>query len=342
MPNATEPTAGDPEIRPSALAKALAEITEHLAKALPSVADGEARRQLAGSLEGLQAISSSLRAIDLHYHPDHARQFARHGEGLRRLALAMGGIVSDLTLANQRVAARLDEHVDELQKIAALPPDSGITARLEVTVAHVRQMAAEMNESFNEIARKLTAAAESVPALEGELREARERALRDSLTRVHSRAALDDRLDALVRQGEAAGPWAFLLIDLDHFRLANETHGQIVGDALLFKVARTAEEVAPAEERGGFLARVGGEEFAVLLAGAGLAEASRVAEQVRVSVAAARWQHRAKPGRAIVHITVSVGVVQHRAGEAAAELLARAEAALRQAKAAGRNRVVAV
>lgn len=153
----------------------------------------------------------------------------------------------------------------------------------------------------------------------------RDAALRDGLTGVANRRQLDLAMEA------AAGRWralnqtcTLLLLDLDHFKLLNDTHGHQVGDTVLRDVAQAVQHVLPPDA---LLARYGGEELAVLLPGRTLEEGLPVAEQVRLAVAT---MVSAAP------VTASVGVAQL-SGPTAEELLSAADASLYTAKAAGRD-----
>jgi len=342
MPDMQSGDVGGRESGLLALAENLAHMAHKLAEALPNVVDEKVRSSLVESMEGIRGVHSSLRSIDLVYDPEHARQVVRHAEGLRRLALATGEVVSDLSLANQQAAQKLAEHIQELENIAKLPSAGGVSSRLQSTVTEARKMAADICGTLNEITSKAARATEGISALENELRSVREKAFLDALTRVHSRSALDEVLAATVRGGESAGPWCFLLAEIDHAAEVIETHGHIVGDALLFKVARTMEDALPQDPGRSFLARYSAMQFAAILRRADLAQARTVAESFRSSLAAARWQRRDKPSRGVVQVTTSLGVAQYHRGDTADNLVQRANQALRGAQEAGGNRVIAV
>ncbi|TGE02618.1 GGDEF domain-containing protein [Methylobacterium nonmethylotrophicum] len=159
--------------------------------------------------------------------------------------------------------------------------------------------------------------------LEAEQRRAAET---DPLTGAANRRALA----AHAHHALAAGPAAVLLFDLDHFKRVNDTFGHAVGDAVLVGFCAAARQVLPA---GVTLGRLGGEEFACLLPGAGAGDAAAIAETVRLAVAALRPD--VLPA---LSVTVSVGVARG-SGDFEA-LLGLADRALYQAKAQGRNRVV--
>ncbi|RZJ85395.1 MAG: GGDEF domain-containing protein [Massilia sp.] len=129
------------------------------------------------------------------------------------------------------------------------------------------------------------------------------------------------------RHGSGLG---LLLVDADHFKRINDTYGHGVGDAVLRDlVARTSEVIRKVD----YCARLGGEEFGVLLPDASFETARAVAERLR---AALDRPIEGKPGAAY---TVSIGLAMLDKGEDFAGLMARADAALYAAKAGGRNRV---
>jgi diguanylate cyclase (GGDEF)-like protein len=168
------------------------------------------------------------------------------------------------------------------------------------------------------------------------LEEMRDTAMRDGLTGLYNRRAFDEHLkQAIGREGrQDGGRFALLLIDIDHFKKLNDTYGHPAGDAALRHTAallhghlRTADQDA----------RFGGEEFAVIVAGADEAGAMHLAERVRLGI---------EKGQVIfdgarLAVTVSIGVaVWPRDGETGGAMVAAADRALYAAKQGGRNRVV--
>jgi diguanylate cyclase (GGDEF)-like protein len=124
------------------------------------------------------------------------------------------------------------------------------------------------------------------------------------------------------------------VIDVDHFKSVNDTYGHAAGDAVLRSVAQLLDH---GTRQSDFVARVGGEEFAVLLPETQLEEAERFAEKVRASIEGTTI----RTGDVAHRITVSVGVagMPHSYIASESELLQMADQALYRAKANGRNRV---
>ncbi len=152
----------------------------------------------------------------------------------------------------------------------------------------------------------------------------------DGLTGAKNRAAFNDALAEQYRRATRHGhPLSVVLMDVDHFKLFNDTFGHPAGDEVLKTVARTLRDTARTTD---FVARYGGEEFVVILPDTDFGGAMVLAERFRRAVAAVPWDMRA--------VTVSVGVATLTATTTdAAGLLREADNALYESKRAGRNRV---
>jgi len=167
----------------------------------------------------------------------------------------------------------------------------------------------------------------------------------DSLTQLANRAAFDRRVQEMWQKAAETGrPLSAVMIDIDHFKLVNDTQGHLYGDAVIRRVAALVQQSM--RGRGDFVARYGGEEFVLLLPGADLMTALSVAERARMMVhtagAPAPKQPVAQPEIGL-WTTVSCGVATAFRPQGAdfAHLLHAADTALYRAKAEGRNRVCA-
>lgn len=166
-----------------------------------------------------------------------------------------------------------------------------------------------------------------------ELAELARASRRDVLTGLPNRRAFDEELAREVaRAGRDAKPLAVVMLDVDRFKVVNDTHGHAAGDAVLREVAARA---AAAVRAGDLVARIGGEEFVLLLHGADLTGALELAERVRVAVAATP----VVAGDRRLAVTASLGCAVLAPGEAPEALVARADARLYDAKRGGRDRV---
>jgi diguanylate cyclase (GGDEF)-like protein len=173
--------------------------------------------------------------------------------------------------------------------------------------------------------------------LEDRLVEAREtmrfKATHDHLTFLLNRGAIVDLLEReLVRTAREKGCTVVMLGDLDHFKNVNDEHGHLVGDEVLREAARRLLGSARSYD---FVGRYGGEEFLLVLNNCNTSQALPRAEEIRKALGGLPIQTARGP----ITVTMSIGVLSSRdwAGLNAEEILCKADAALYQAKAAGRN-----
>ena len=165
-----------------------------------------------------------------------------------------------------------------------------------------------------------------------------ELAVTDQLTGLHNRRYMESQLDALVRRAVLGGsdPVALLVIDIDHFKKVNDSFGHGVGDEVLREFAvRLASNVRAID----LPVRFGGEEFVVVMPETELAHAHRIAERIRLHVAGSPF--RVLDGEELLTVTISIGVAASLADDTPVKLIKRADEAMYEAKAHGRNRVIA-
>ena len=162
-----------------------------------------------------------------------------------------------------------------------------------------------------------------------------EMAVTDSLTGLYNRRYMATHLDNMLKQAEDGGkPVSITLMDIDHFKLINDTHGHGAGDDVLREFANRLQRYV----RGVDLAsRVGGEEFVVVMPDTDHAVGRSVAERLRAAVAEEAFEVASQASK--ISVTCSFGVATTLGGEDSRSLLERADAALYQAKRSGRNRV---
>jgi diguanylate cyclase (GGDEF)-like protein len=204
----------------------------------------------------------------------------------------------------------------------------GMTIFCGLLTYHMRSIARRVLDGIGlqlsnaSLARQLTEALQLV----------RHEAETDSLTGQPNRRALDVLLKQQVGVARATGrTFSVLLLDIDHFKLVNDTHGHGAGDDTLRAFAQRVREYL---RQGDTCARYGGEEFVVVLPGTTLVSAIEVAERLRQGVADASLI-----SVPLVRATVSIGAAQHTTGETVEQLLARADSAVYAAKRGGRNQV---
>lgn len=181
------------------------------------------------------------------------------------------------------------------------------------------------------MARKSEALSHEIDRLRQDLREMEEAASHDRLTGAWNRRRFEEALAAEISlASRRRAPLSLTILDLDHFKRINDTHGHATGDAVLVGAAATFRSVLRTSDA---LVRWGGDEFIILSPATGLEGAINLAERLRAALLAAAFP-------AAGPITLSAGVTEYLEGESIAALMERADKALYRAKVNGRDQVV--
>lgn len=197
------------------------------------------------------------------------------------------------------------------------------------------QLAQRLNEVIarnNQLRQDLYVAKQRLNTQHAELDRARAESRIDHLTQLPNRRAFEEKATELQEQFERRqATYALAIFDVDFFKSFNDTHGHAAGDAMLRTIAKAAQATRRDDD---FLARIGGEEFALLLQ-SGPTECQFALERYRKAIETSKLR---MDGRQL-GITASFGLALIRPGESFADLLDRADAALYQAKESGKNQI---
>jgi len=260
---------------------------------------------------------------------------ARDVEAFERLQQQLRTLLEDTaqSAASASVqAAEFGQSLETHAKELAAPLDA---QAIRAVVAEMLRDTNKMRAATSDLSAKLKASTDEVNTLTESLRRAQSEALLDSLTGLKNRRGLERAVEELLREPTGLVGSALLLADIDHFKTVNDTYGHVLGDKVIRAVAHVLRSSIKGRD---VAARLGGEEFAVLLPQTTLGGAAAVAEQIRGTVAQGRI-HRPDGGESIGQVTLSVGVAAAQPGDTLEALLERADAAMYAAKRAGRNRV---
>lgn len=352
------------------MASGLTELGLNVREAAGTSHADQLARFLAGVIEVVAEFAPPAEDVDRH-------RFRRELEGYRAIALdasrrhelerAARSCVADCTAYFQtartysaerereltelvsilRDAARLslgqsaDFHAQviassqRVESIAQLDDIRDLRRRLGEEVVGLRRAVAEKQKREDEAFRALTTRVET---LQTRLAELEVQVTVDPLTRIANRGSFDR---ALVQQIAAArrtgAPLAFAMVDVDHFKQINDTHGHQVGDRVLLCLA---QKLANAVRPGDVVARYGGEEFGVLLAASTATEVEGQLRALLSDIAASTFAYDVLGQEQRVRFTVSCGLTDLQPSDSESDLVARADEALYEAKRKGRNRLV--
>jgi len=233
-------------------------------------------------------------------------------------------------------------------------PDSqlvqGIVGRLEAactsgSLEHMRQevrgaadelaaLAEQRDSRLRELADRVNELSLQVQDLATELHQARKASETDALTGLLNRAGFDTAVRrALVHHAATGHKYSLALLDLDDLKWVNDRHGHGVGDLALCAVADSLRTVCRGTDA---LARIGGDEFAAILADVEGEQAERVAQRMLHEL----WSRNLAIDDGVIHVSASIGIAEVRATDGPRSWMDRADQRLYRAKGQGKNRVL--
>ncbi len=291
-------------------------------------------RQMTQLLASGQALTPAL--LDGVHHEFLAMPVTNTdmvSDGAAQIQQAAEALATQVATGNAAVTHYADtlthwaERIGDQRTVAGLV--GAVTALTDATMK-----AAERNRKLEQ---QLSASATRIGKLRQSLSDVKQEASTDTLTGIANRKAFQVGLKQAIFQARAvpSSPLSVMMLDVDHFKIFNDTYGHATGDLVLRLVARLLTDNSKGRDT---VARYGGEEFAILLVGADLESAITVANQICESLSSKRLVMKGSK-QDIGQVTISIGVAEHRAGDTMATLIDRADAALYRAKELGRNQV---
>jgi diguanylate cyclase len=245
------------------------------------------------------------------------------------LVAALREVMATIGSEMSSMHTSISQSTERFEAIGLLSNPQQIKARLVAEVLTLKQIAVKRRRTWEETAKALV---QRVETLEHDLSNVRSEATTDQLTGVANRRGFDQTCERWVRTSRSA--FVMAILDVDDFKSVNDLKGHAAGDELLRHVAR---QLARCFRESDVVARVGGDEFAVLAADLTLAQAERRIAGVLTQLAAG-----VSDGDGVAQqATLSCGIAEFSAGDTPASLYERADEAQYAAKKQGKNRVVA-
>ncbi|WP_407293406.1 GGDEF domain-containing protein [Stutzerimonas zhaodongensis] len=209
---------------------------------------------------------------------------------------------------------------------------------LETVDAYQRQRSEHeqaLSERLGTLVERVASLEQAATGMREHLEEQRQKALQDPLTALPNRAAWDDRLEVEVaRQQRYGGQLLLAVLDVDHFKRINDSYGHLAGDRVLKIIA---SELRKRLRKTDFIARFGGEEFALLLPETPIVAGVQLLDSLRSGIENCPFHFKGER----IQVTLSGGLASFAATDRADQVFERADQALYRAKDAGRNRIEA-
>lgn len=256
--------------------------------------------------------------------------------GMHRISSEFQRMMEGVAASALRTGGQAGVFGEQLQGFsAALSAQDASQMSSRVTQALVDT--AQMKSSANELEQELFTSRQELGRLQGDLVRARDEAVLDPLTRVLNRKGFDQQLALMLAESAEPGQMhCLIMLDLDHFKKVNDTHGHVMGDRVIQALGEVLRSCVVDKTHS--IARYGGEEFSILMPHSSLAAGMALAEAVRLKTRAMKIRDR-RTQEVVLTASLSAGVAVWQSGDDAQSLIERADAALYRSKQAGRDRV---
>jgi diguanylate cyclase len=256
---------------------------------------------------------------------------------MQRISNELQRMMSGMAESASRTGSQADVYSAELQGLSVALRTAEV-ASLSPVVDQVIASTTQMKEATQTLEKEVKQSQQEIHRLKEELTRTRDDSLKDALTGVLNRKGFDLKLaDMLVQPVSQGRTHGLVMLDIDHFKAVNDTHGHVMGDRVLQALGEVLRMLL-ANEDGCTVARYGGEEFAIMMPDTDLTQCLNLAERVRTHTRAMKIRDR-RTKEVVLTVTISGGVAVMHNGDDAHALIARADGALYQSKQAGRDRI---
>ena len=247
--------------------------------------------------ETLKTVIFQQRQLEKEYHQRRLEEYSK-------IVTALIKGISAVTDEDTQFTNSLDGGLNQIGRAVELDNLKQIRHQVTQTISKVKGLMQEKKERDEQQQQVLT---EQVQHLNTQLDRAKEETQIDGLTKVYNRRAFDQYIEDQLNHSQIAGsPFGIMLFDLDHFKQANDTHGHQVGDRLLIAVTTHAKDFLRADD---FVARYGGDEFAIVLRAPSIGDAKNILDQFRETVSRRKFRYRKPDGTDdFLNVTISGGV----------------------------------
>jgi diguanylate cyclase len=245
---------------------------------------------------------------------------------VKQIVLDLTETIQEITSTTGEFDHKMELSIEEIQSAGNVDDILALKDGIIKEIKKVRVCSQSIKKELNEYRR-------TTKSLSSKLEQTEAKALVDALTNVLNRNAYNMKISQMIREfARVNETFCLMVIDIDHFKKFNDQYGHKAGDRVLRSVAASVQDSLRASD---LVFRYGGEEFVVILGGANLENASKLAEKVRQGVERDYYIDKEQK----MKVTISIGVACVQPDETELSLFERADKALYVAKRKGRNQV---
>ena len=288
---------------------------------------------------GLTALVTSIRRdrAEVRFELQHKAAADTGGESFIKAGSGLLGVLNTIHAAMADASEQAGRFDDRLNDFAVDLDSAASVLDLQLRIDAMRSDLFLLTHSLSTLGEQLVSGHHEVGRLQGALQQAREQASIDPLSGILNRRGLELELGRTrSREVDASIPLSIVMIDIDHFKQVNDRYGHAFGDQVIRAVAQSLLALT---QRKDTAARLGGEEFVLLLPETPAKGAREVAERIRRAIALGEIRTRDAESP-IGQVTVSCGVTQRLHHESVDDAMLRADQALYGAKQSGRNKTL--
>ena len=282
---------------------------------------------------GRRKWASLRQFVELQRHAEQ-EQAARTLADVRQAVLTIAGAVRGSLVQERSDSRRLDSVVQRLQSAALGTSLDQLRDEVLGAAGELHEMARQRDERQLHLNERISELSSEIQVLSSQVQDLTELSIKDTLTGLLNRAGFDAAIRRTLLHSVPSGqPVSLALIDLDDLKWINDRHGHGVGDRALRALAESLQTICRGSDE---LARIGGDEFAVILPNATTKQAEHVAERFLHEL----WSRNLPVEEGVVRVSASIGVAEARQTDGPRSWMDRADQWLYRAKGMGKNRVL--
>lgn len=264
-----------------------------------------------------------------YFNQDHqivaSKLLNRLNQIIKELSMSFGDSIDGMAEQGRKVE-------DLSTQISQTKDYNDINKIIDKMLVETKALVVSNQKAYSQI----KSSSENINVLKYKLKQIKLEAQTDPLTSLANRRSFEQKLEyERLTAAENSGAFCIMMMDIDCFKKINDNHGHLVGDSVLKNLA---DILLKSLRQSDFSARIGGDEFCIILPGTKLSGASIAAVKIKDIINKRTWRLK-ETGKHMENVTISIGIAQYKFNDSNKDLIKRADDALYLAKESGRNNI---